>query len=106
MATLNQWIATALFGLGVVVAAIGLYLGFFAWLNDGPTAGIRLGLTAGVFALALAAGGLVFRIASAAHARGDPRRWWVQVGVVFAAWFAAALAAWASSMVDRLFPPT
>jgi len=79
-ATLNQWIATALFGLGIVLAAIGLYLGFFAWLNDGPTAGIRLGLTVGVFAAALGLGGLAFRVASAAHARGDTRRWWIQLG--------------------------
>jgi hypothetical protein len=82
-----------------------MFLGGFAWLNDGARAGLRLAGTAGAFAAGAALAGYAFRFAAAAHARGDGRRWWIQALVVLAAYLAFGLAAWASSLLDRLESP-
>lgn len=100
--TLNRWIATALFVLGFCFVGFGLYLGFFAWINDGAKAGLRLLLLTLAFGAGFAAAGLVFRFTARAHARSDPRRWWIQVLAVAVAYFAIGLAAWASSLLDRI----
>lgn len=102
VATLNRWIATAFFVLGFCFVGFGLYMGFFAWLNDGARAGLRLLLLTVAFGAGFAAAGLVFRFTAAAHARNDRRRWWIQVLAVVVAYFAIGLAAWGSSLVDRI----
>jgi len=99
---LNRWIGTGLVALGVLLAAFGVYLGGFAWLNDGLKAGVTLVGTAGAFAAGFVVAGFVLRFAAAQHDRGDPRRWWIQVIAVLVAYGAFGLAAWATSLLDRL----
>ena len=101
-ATLNRWIAVACIGLAVCLVAFGVYLGGFAWFNDGPTAGLRLFGVSSAFALSLVGMSAAFRWAAAAHARGDERRWFIQVGAIIASYIAFGLAATASSLLDRM----
>jgi mannose/cellobiose epimerase-like protein (N-acyl-D-glucosamine 2-epimerase family) len=102
LATINRWLGTVLFILAACVGAVGVYLGGFAWLNDGLKAGVRLFGTAMAFALALAATGVVLRFAADAHGRGDARRWWIQFGTLLVAYLAFGLAAWTTSLLDRV----
>jgi hypothetical protein len=102
IATINRWLGTALLTVAACVAAVGVYLGGFAWLNDGLKAGARLFGTAAAFAFALAATGLALRFAAGAHARLDARRWWIQLGTVLVAYLAFGLAAWTTSLLDRV----
>ena len=88
--------------LGVLLAAFGVYFGGFAWLNSGPKAGIALMATAGAFGAAFVLAGFALRFAAAAHARRAPRRWWIQVAAIVAAYVAFGLAASATSFLDRL----
>lgn len=102
LSSLNRWIAVACVGLAVCVGAFGVYIGGFAWLNDGMVAGLRLlGMTA-AFSLALMAMSVAFRFAANAHAQRDPRRWWIQVAAILAAYLAFGLAATATSWMDRM----
>jgi hypothetical protein len=101
-ATLNRWIGSALLAIGVCLIAVGIYLGLFAWLNDGPLAGLGVFGTGGAFGAATASTGLALRFAAAAHARSHPRRWWIQVAAIVAAYIAVGLAAEATSFLDRL----
>ena len=103
LATINQGVGMVLIGLGIVLLAVGAYLGFFGWLNDGPAAGLELFLTAAAFGLGLVAGGLAFRLASIAHARGHHSRWWIQILAPLAAAVAMTVAAGASAVVDKVF---
>ena len=105
LATINRWLATALFVLGGCLGAVGVYLGGFAWLNDGFKAGVRLFATTAAFGLALAGAGFALRFAASAHARGDTYRWWIQFGALLAAYVAFGLAAWTTSLVDRIWKP-
>lgn len=99
---INRWLSYALFALGAALIAFGAYLGLFAWANDGPIAGVGLfGITA-AFGGGLIITGAAFRFAAAAHARGGPRRWWIQVLVVVIGYVAFGLAAWSTSLLDRL----
>jgi hypothetical protein len=102
LATLNRWLGTVLLIVAACVGAVGAYLGGFAWLNDGLKAGARLFGTATVFALALAATGVALRFAANAHVRGDGRRWWIQFGTLLVAYLTFGLAAWTSSLLDRI----
>lgn len=101
-AAVNRWTAYALIGLGVGLIAFGVYLGGFAWANDGARAGVRLFGTSAAFGAGLAIAGLAFRYAAAAHARGERRRWWIQALAVLIAYLAFGVAAWASSLLDRI----
>lgn len=101
-AALNRGIAYVLIGLGIALIGVGVYLGFFAWLNDGVVAGVRLFGTTGAFGAGFALAGLGFRFAAAAHARGDRRRWWIQVLVVVLGYVAFGLAATGTSLLDRI----
>lgn len=98
----SRWISYALFGIGVALIAFGAYLGLFAWANDGLIAGVRLFGTSAAFGGGLAITGLAFRMAAAVHARGGPRRWWIQLLVVVIGYVAFGLAAWSSSFLDRV----
>lgn len=102
LATLNRFIGNGLIAIGVLLAAFGVYFGGFAWLNSGAKAGIVLLGTAGAFSVGFALAGFAFRFAAAAHARRAPRRWWIQVAAVLAAYVAFGLAAEATSLLDRL----
>jgi hypothetical protein len=102
LAGLNRWIANALFAIGICLVGVGIYLGLFAWLNVGITAGLQLLGTAGAFGAGLSVAGLALRFASAAHARSDSRRWWIQVLAVLVGYVAFGLAAEATSLLDRL----
>jgi hypothetical protein len=88
--------------LGLGTAAVGAYLGIFAWLNDGARAGLKLILTTLLFGAGFAAGGIALRFAAAAHARNDPRRWWIQLLAILLAYVSFGLAAWTTSLLDRL----
>lgn len=101
-AAVNRWIGYALLGLGVALVAIGLYLGAFAWANDGLTAGVRVFGTSAVFGIALVITGLTFRIAADAHAKARPRRWWFQLLPIIVGYVAFGLAATLSSVLDRM----
>ena len=100
-ATLNRWLAVACIGLAVCVGAFGVYIGGFAWLNDGAVAGLRLIGVSAAFALALVGMSIALKWAAAAHARGDSRRWLIQLAAIVAAYIAFGLAATASSLLDR-----
>lgn len=101
-ATLNRWIGYALLAIGIALIGVGIYLGLFAWLNDGFVAGLRLFGTAGAFGVGLSVAGLAFRFAAAAHARSDPRRWWIQVLVLLVGYGVLGLAAETTSLLDRI----
>ena len=101
-APINRWLGTSLLVLAACIGAVGVYLGGFAWLNDGLMAGLRLFGTAGAFACALAAIGLSLRLAAAAHARHHARRWWIQAATVLVAYLAIGLAASLTSLLDRI----
>lgn len=99
---INRWISYGLLCVGAALIAFGAYLGLFAWANDGPIAGVKLFGTSAAFGGGLVIAGLAFRFAAAAHARGAPRRWWIQLLVVAIGYFAFGLAAWSSSLLDRM----
>ena len=101
-AVVNRWISYALLGVGAALVAFGLYLGVFAWANDGFVAGARLFGTSAAFGCALAISGLAFRFAAAAHARGERRRWWLQVVPLLVGYVAFGLAASSSALLDRI----
>lgn len=101
-ATINRWISYVFLGIGAALIAFGAYLGLFAWANDGLIAGVRLFGTSAAFGGGLAITGAAFRFAAAAHARGGQRRWWIQLLVVLIGYVAFGLAAWSSSLLDRV----
>lgn len=101
IATLNRWIGVGLLVIGTAIALTGVVLGFFAWINDGATAGLRLVGVTTAFGSALAAGGGAFLWAAGAHARRHPRRWWTQAIAVVLAYVAFGLAAELTSLLDR-----
>lgn len=98
----NRWIGYALLGVGAALVGFGVYLGAFAWANDGLIAGVRLFGTSAAFGGGMAITGAAFRFAAAVHAKGGPRRWWIQVLVVVVGYVAFGLAAWTSSFLDRI----
>jgi uncharacterized membrane protein len=101
-ATVNRWISYALLVGGAALIAFGAYLGLFAWMNDGLIAGIRLFGTSAVFGAGLAVTGFAFRFAATGHAKGESRRWWIQALVVAIGYVVFGLAAWSSSLLDRM----
>lgn len=101
-AAVNRWISYALLGIGVALVAFGVYLGLFAWANDGLIAGVRLFGTSAAFGCALGITGLAFRFAAAAHSKREPRRWWFQVVPLLVWYVAFGLAASSSSFLDRI----
>lgn len=92
----------ALLGVGVALVAFGVYMGLFAWANDGLLAGARLFATSAGFGCALAVTGLSFRFVAAAHVKRQPRRWWFQLLPLLAWYVAFGLAASLSSLLDRI----
>lgn len=101
-AAVTRWIWYALLVIGVVLVAFGIYLGLFAWANDGLSAGVRLFGASAAFGCALAITGLALRFAAEAHSKAQPRRWWVQVLPLLVGYVAFGLAATSSSFLDRL----
>lgn len=101
-AAVNRWIWYALLGIGLALVAFGIYLGLFAWANDGPAAGVRLFGTSAAFGGALAVTGLVFRFAAEAHSKVRERRWWIQLLPLLVGYVAFGLAASTSSVLDRM----
>ena len=101
-AAVNRWLSYAFLGIGAALVAFGLYLGAFAWANDGLIAGARLFGTSAAFGCALAVTGLTFHFAAAAHAKREPRRWWLQVLPLVVLYVAFGLAASSSSFLDRM----
>jgi hypothetical protein len=104
-ATLNRWIAAVLFAIAIALVGFAVIFGFFAWINDGPIAGLGVFGTSAAFAAGLALAGVMLRFAAAAHARRAPRRWWIQILAIMAAYFILGLAAWSTSLIDRLSRP-
>lgn len=103
LAVANHFVGSALFVLGLIIAAAGCYLGIFAWMNDGAAAGLELMLVTGGFGLAAVVIGFSFRVIARAHADRSPRRWWLQVLLpIVTAWIAFGLAAELSSLVEDL----
>lgn len=102
LATLNRWIAVVLFVIALALLGFAVIFGFFAWINDGPIAGIGVFGTSAAFGAGLALAGVALRFAAAAHARRDPRRWWIQILAIIVAYFVVGLAAWSTSLLDRL----
>jgi len=101
-AAVNRWISYALLGIGVALVAFGIYLGLFAWANDGLIAGVRLFGTSAAFGCALAITGLAFRFVASAHSKGERRRWWLQVLPLLVGYVAFGLAASSSAFLDRI----
>jgi len=101
-ATVNRWIWYVLLSIGAGLLAFGVYLGLFAWANDGLTAGLRLFGTSAAFGCALAITGLAFRFAAEAHLKSRERRWWIQVLPVLVGYVAFGLAATSSSFLDGM----
>lgn len=101
-AAVNRWIWYALLGIGVALVAFALYLGLFAWANDGFIAGVRLFGTSAAFGCAFVITGLAFRFAADAHSKTRPRRWWFQVLPLLVGYIAFGLAATSSSFLDRM----
>lgn len=101
-ATVNRWVWYALLGVGLALVVFGIYLGLFAWANDGLIAGIRLFGTSAAFGCALVATGFAFRFAAEAHAKLKARRWWIQALPLLVGYAAFGLAASTSSVLDRL----
>ena len=101
-AALNRWISYALFGIGGALFAFGIYLGLFAWANDGLLAGVRLFGTSAAFGCALVLTGLAFRFVATAHAEQKRRRWWFQVLPLLVGYVAFGLAASSSAFLDRI----
>lgn len=101
-AAVNRWISYALLGVGVALIAFGVYMGLFAWANDGLIAGVRLFGTSAAFGAGLAITGLAFRFAAEAHVKRGPQRWWIQLLVLVIGYVAFGLAAWSSSFLDRI----
>jgi hypothetical protein len=104
LAAINNWIATALLVFGLCVVGFGLLFGFFGWLNDGFVVGLKIFLIAAAFGGALLAGAFGFRWAGRAHTLGDAQRWWIQLSALGIASFASLLAAYVTSLIDRVFP--
>lgn len=102
LAGANRLIAWVLKALGGVVAFVGLYLGIFGWLNDGPAAGLGIIAVGGGFGAALVASGFCFHAVARAHDTGSPRRWWLQVLMPMAAFTLFGLAAELTSFVEDL----
>jgi hypothetical protein len=98
----NRWIWYALLGIGLALVTFGIYLGLFAWANDGLVAGVRLFGTSAAFGCALGMTGLAFRFAAEAHSKTKPRRWWIQVLPLLVGYVAFGLAASTSSVLDRM----
>lgn len=101
-ASLNRGLAYLLFAVAAALAAVGVYLGAFAWANDGLIAGVRLFGTTAAFAAGAGLAGLAFRFAAQAHASRDRRRWWIQLLAFLVGYVAFGLAATASSFLDRM----
>jgi len=101
-AALNRWVSYALLGIGAALVAFGIYLGLFAWANDGWLAGVRLFGTSAAFGCALALTGLAFRFVAAAHSKHERRRWWFQVLPLLVGYVAFGLAATSSALLDRM----
>lgn len=100
-AAFNRWIGYGLLALGAALVAFGVYMGLFAWANDGPRAGAGVFGVSAAFGSAVALTGLAFRFAAGMHAKAAPRRWWYQVLPILAGYLAFGLAATASSMLER-----
>lgn len=86
LAKANRAVAALLTGVGLFVAGVGLYLGFFAWLNSGMRAGVELFAVAVGVATGFVLSALAFRIIANAHAAKSRKRWWLQVLLPLAAW--------------------
>ena len=102
LAALNRWFAATLFVLAAALFGFGVRFGFFAWINDGPRAGLGVFGISAVFAGALAASGAAMRCAAAAHSRRAPRRWWIQAAVSVVVYVAIGLAAETMELLDRV----
>lgn len=100
-AAFNRWIGYGLLAVGAALVAFGVYLGVFAWANDGPRAGAGVFGTSAAFGSALALTGLAFRFAAGMHAKAEPRRWWYQVLPILVGYVAFGLAASSSSLLER-----
>ncbi len=101
-AAVNRWIWVAFLGIGAALVAFGVYLGIFAWANDGLIAGVRLFGASAAFGCALAITGFAFRFAAEAHSNIWPRRWWIQALPLLVGYLAFGLAATLSSFLDRM----
>ena len=100
-AAINRCIWYALFGIGLALVAFGVYFGAFAWANDGLIAGVGVFGTSAGFGCALVITGLAFRFVAEAHAKVQPRRWWLQLLPLLVGYVAFGLAASMSSVLER-----
>lgn len=97
----NRLAANLFFGLGLIIAGVGVFFGIFAWMNDGAAAALQTVLVTAGFGLASVAIGFSFRAIARAHSARSSWRWWFQVLLpLLAAWIGFGLAAEFSGVVD------
>ena len=98
----NRLVAWVLKALGGILVFVGMYLGLFGWLNDGPAAGLGIMAVGGSFGAAFVASGFCFGAIARAHQTGSPRRWWLQLLLPVAGFVFFGVAATFTSFVEDL----
>lgn len=102
LVTANNVVAIGFIMLGLAIIGFAVFMGAFAWLNNGLAAGLGLLIVAGSLGAAFLVTGWCFVVIARAHANASRFRWWLQIGLPLISPIFFGLAAELSSLADRL----